>query len=260
MAEFDPNPPTFPGISYTAGTMNIGEGYAKGITAAGESIAKGVGSVMDTMNQNRKVDDTLLAMNQSGILGDKAYQAVAGKSLGAKQTMLGMYASEWIAQQAQNRELQKLGYAGNVEFQKTHNEFMDKIAAIQGGYGPGGQIAAGVTPQKLIINPVGGVPQTGGQPVVPTAPAVRRAQPVTQQPVTQQPPMQTQGSPTPVWAQTGNVNAPPPTPNLKTVGPPLDLSQPIPPGASMQQIRLKDGTLKDGVLLPDGTFRPRPLG
>ena len=93
MAEFE-TPPTFSGVRYDVQPMNIGEGYAKGISQAGEGIAKGVSSVMDTMYQNRKADDTLLAMNQSGILSDKAYQAVSGKSLGAKQTMLGMYDSE----------------------------------------------------------------------------------------------------------------------------------------------------------------------
>lgn len=166
MAEYTDQPPSFPGVAYTAGTMNIGQGYAAGISQAGEGIAKGIGAALDVATQNRNVDDTLQAMNQSKILPDEAYKAVAGKSLGAKQTMLGMYASQWIQQQAQNRELQKLGYQGNVQLQVAHGELLDKLSLIKAGYGQ----AVGINPQKMPIGSTGQAGQPAG------APAVQRAQ------------------------------------------------------------------------------------
>ena len=39
MADFDPNPPSF-NLGYTAGAMDMGSGYAKGIEQAGQGFLK----------------------------------------------------------------------------------------------------------------------------------------------------------------------------------------------------------------------------
>lgn len=159
--EMDPNPPSF-NIPFSVPPMNIGAGYAEGIEQAGKSVAGAVGGVFDVMNRNRTVNDTLQAMNQNGILSNDAYQSVAGKSLGAKEQMMGMYAGQWIAQQAQNRELQKLGYTGNVQVGVEHAKLLDTINAVKSGYGA----AAGVQPGKLQLGAQG---QSGaaGAPAAP---------------------------------------------------------------------------------------------
>jgi len=233
-----------PGFSYNAGKTDIGSGYAAGISEAGKGVAAGLHDVLDVMTQNRNTDDTLMAMKQSNILSDDAYKAIAGKSLGAKQQMLGLYAGQWIADQAAARQAALArGEAGN-KITVQHAGFLDQMAAASGKYGPPGQIAAGVTPQKAIVTPQ--------QPV-------RRAQPVTtQRPPATAPvaaPPNTSGSPTPSYVQMG----PSPNVQLQKVGPPLNLSEPAPPGSQIRQIRGPKGDIIDGVLLPDGTFRPRPV-
>jgi hypothetical protein len=120
-----------PGFSYNVSLPNIGEGYAKGIETAGKGVAAGLHDVLDVATQNRNADDTLQAMNKAKILSDDAYNAVAGKSLGAKQTMLGLYAGQWVAQQAQSRELQKQGYGANLDVWKAHQAILDEYARIQ---------------------------------------------------------------------------------------------------------------------------------
>jgi len=228
-----------PQFSYDVKLPDIGSGYAAGITQAGKGIAAGLHDVLDVATQNRNATDTLQAMHQTGILSDDAYQAVAGKSLGAKQTMLGLYAGQWIAQQAQERELNKIGYTGQTEVATAHGKLLDTINAIQGKYGPGGQLATGVQPGKAIVSP---------------QPQVRRAQPV-QQP--QQPPQQPQlvnpsGAPTPAVTYGSSPYA---GIGLKSVGPPIRGNEPTPIGEH-RQIKGPKGDIINGILQPDGTFRP----
>jgi hypothetical protein len=166
MAVFDPTPPSF-NIQAQVPTRDIGAGYAAGITQAGQSIAGALsskpdsGGVFDIMNRNRTVDDTLAAMQQNKILTPDQYNSVANKGLGAKEQMLGMYAGQWIAQQAANREMQKAGYQGNVEADVAHKKLLDTVAVVKSGYGT----AAGVDPKKLLANPNAAAPVT--PPVAP---------------------------------------------------------------------------------------------
>lgn len=133
---------------------NFGEAGAAGIGAAGKSIADAISTIGGEYLQNRQADDTLKAMNQNKILSDEEYQSVAGKSLGTKQTMLGMYAGQWLADQAQNRAvaLQK-GQMYN-EIGASHAKLLDTIAAVSGKYGPQGPLAAGVSPKQQQLAPV----------------------------------------------------------------------------------------------------------
>jgi hypothetical protein len=164
-----------PSFGYTAGTTDIGSGYAKGITAAGEGIAKGVSGALDVMNQNRKTDDMLTAMNQTGILSDDAYKAIAGKSLGAKQGMLGIYASEWIAQQAQEREFRKMGYQADLTKEIEHQKLLDTYNMYKVR-----------EPGKFPLNPNQGTPQQPNLAGTATAPTPLGSADITN-PLAQQP-------------------------------------------------------------------------
>jgi hypothetical protein len=68
MAEYLPAP-SF-NLTYNVPPMNIGAGYAAGISQAGQAASQAIGNVADIMSRNRTVDDTLAAMNQNQILSD----------------------------------------------------------------------------------------------------------------------------------------------------------------------------------------------
>jgi hypothetical protein len=93
---------------YSTPNVDIGSGYAAGITQAGKSISGAITGLLGgidekgnvtsgILSQNQTANDMLSVMNQmknpdgSKILGDDAYQSLMGKSLGAKQQALGMY-------------------------------------------------------------------------------------------------------------------------------------------------------------------------
>lgn len=233
-----------PTFNYDIGKVpDIGSGYAAGITEAGKGIAAGVSSALGTLYQNRTADDTLAAMNQSGMLSNEAYQAVAGKSLGAKQALLGMHAGEWINQQAQLRELQKTGYAGAVDVAKTQAilqaQFQQALQAIRSGY-PG---AAGIDPKKILAQP--GATTQSPQPTL--------AQPGQQPTIapTGQPGAGFAGSPTPIRYQGGIQPGP-------VIGPPVGPKDTLPPGSTLIQGTGPKGESQLFVKLPDGTHRPIP--
>jgi hypothetical protein len=143
--EMDPNPPSF-NLKYDIGTVpNIGEGYAKGITAAGESLSKATTGVMDVMNRNRTADDMLTTMQSTGMLSSDAYKAVAGKSLGAKEGMVGLYAGQWIADQAAKRSQALQMGQSTADIATAHAKLLDTIQAVKSGYGT----AAGVNQRNL---------------------------------------------------------------------------------------------------------------
>jgi hypothetical protein len=250
-----------PAFSYDVKPMDIGSGYAAGITEAGKGIAAGLHDVLDVATRNQNASDLLQVMNQNKILSDEAYKSIAGKSLGAKESMLGLYAGEWIKQQAQERELQKIGYTGAVQQQVEHGKLLDayglNLNLLRGGITP-----PGYDPKKWIVNPQTGQPQpapqqtTTPQTPAPRAVPVNAAPPVKRGTLVQATPQNVTGTPTPSFAQLG------PSPNvaMKSVGPPLPLSDPIPPGSQRKQIKLPDGTLVDGVLTAQGIFHPRPAG
>jgi hypothetical protein len=243
----DPLPAPNFNIGFTVAPTDIGSGYAKGITAAGESLAKAIGSVSDIAKQNVDTNDTLTALHQNKILTDDEYNSVMNKSLGAKQTMLGMYAGQYLANQAAAREMAKQTGAGQVDINVAHAKLLDTIQAVKSGYG----LAAGVNTGKLPITPQQQAAQVAqaagtGSLTAPTTPP--------------------QGGPglnyiggvrgAPLPLGSGNIYnppasaAPPPTTRL-TIGPPMG-KEPIPLGANLKTVKGQQG-----YLLPDGvTFRP----
>jgi hypothetical protein len=129
----DPLPAPSFNIPYSVPLTNIGEGYAKGITEAGSSLAQAIGSVSQVYTQNRDADDMLTAMQANKMITPDEYNAVAGKSLGAKQQLLGMYATQYAAQQAQARALALQRGGGAVDIGVAHAKLLDTIQALKTG-------------------------------------------------------------------------------------------------------------------------------
>jgi hypothetical protein len=156
--EMDPNPPTF-NLKYDIGTVpDIGAGYAKGITAAGDALSKATTGVMDVMTRNRNADDMLNVLHQTGALTPDQFNAVANKGLGAKEQMTGMYANQWILDQANQRAMSLQRGQGGVDVAVHHAQMLDTVQANRSG-------AAGT--QKM---PYTGAPQppvSGPQPPAP---------------------------------------------------------------------------------------------
>jgi hypothetical protein len=134
--EMDPNPPTF-NLKYDIGTVpDIGAGYAKGITAAGESLSKATSGVLDVMARNRNADDMLNVLHQTGVLTPDQFNAVANKGLGAKEQMTGMYANQWILDQANQRAKSLQAGQGGVDVAVEHAKMLDMLNLYKSG-GPG---------------------------------------------------------------------------------------------------------------------------
>jgi hypothetical protein len=131
MSEYLPAPQF--NLTYAVKPTDIGEGYAKGITAAGTSLAQAIGSVSQTYTQNRDADDMLTAMQANKMISPEEYEAVAGKSLGAKQQLLGMYATQYAAQQAQQRALAQQRGGGAVDIGVAHAKLLDTITQLKAG-------------------------------------------------------------------------------------------------------------------------------
>jgi hypothetical protein len=229
----DPLPAPSFNIPYSVPLTDIGSGYAAGITQAGKSLSEAIGTVADIGKQNVDANDTLAAMHQSGILKPEEYQAVMGKSLGAKQQMLGLYAGQWIADQAARRAQGLQTGQGNVQIHVEHAKLLDTINAVKSGYGQ----AAGVNVGKLPIN------QQQNQQV-PTAQPVQKAQPVSPGEQLAGVP----GQPTPL----GSSDITNPLAAGVIIGAPLAGKDPIPPGSKTATLRGQRG-----YVMPDGrTFRP----
>jgi len=229
----DPLPAPQFNLTYNTPLTDIGSGYAKGIETAGKSLAEAIGTVADIGKQNVDANDTLAAMHQTGILSPEEYQAVMGKSLGAKQSMVGLYAGQWIADQAARRAQGLQMGKSTADIATEHAKLLDTINAVKSGYGT----AAGVNVGKLPIN------QAQNQQVS-TAPAVKPAQPVS--------PAEklagTPGSPTPLGS--GDIYNPLAADVI--LGAPLGGKDPIPPGSKTATLRGQRG-----YLMSDGrTFRP----
>lgn len=147
---------------------DFGKDYGQAIGAAGQTLAGAITSIGGQYLQNRDVDDTLAAMNKNKILTDDEYQSVAGKSTAAKQQILGLYAGQWLADQAQNRAvaLQKGQYAGQIDVE--HQKLLDTIRAVQGGYGAAAGVNPGKQPAPAAPAPAAAAPA----PVAPVQPVV----------------------------------------------------------------------------------------
>jgi hypothetical protein len=226
-------------IPYSVPLTDIGKGYAEGITQAGKSLSEAIGSVADIGKQNVDANDTLTALHQTGILSPEEYQAVMGKSLGAKQSMVGLYAGQWIADQAARRaQALQLGKS-TADIATEHAKLLETIQAVKSGYGQ----AAGVNVGKLPINQQQNKQAQTAQPV-PTAPQVQPAQPLTPgQQLAGVP-----GQPTPL----GSPDITNPLAAGVIIGTPLAGKDPIPPGSKTATLRGQRG-----YLMSDGrTFRP----
>jgi hypothetical protein len=230
----DPLPAPQFNLTYNTPLTDIGSGYAKGITEAGTSLAQAIGTVADIGKQNVDANDTLTAMHQTGILSPDEYNAVMGKSLGAKQSMVGLYAGQWIADQAARREQAlKMGQS-TADIATEHAKLLDTIRAVKSGYGQ----AAGVNVGKLPIN------QQQPNKVVQTAQPIQKAQPVSPAEKLAGVP----GQPTPLGS--GDIYNPPAAGVI--IGAPLGGKDPIPPGSKTATLRGQQG-----YLMSDGrTFRP----
>jgi hypothetical protein len=223
----DPLPAPQFNLTYDVKPTDIGSGYAAGITQAGKSLAEAIGSVSDIAKQNLDTNDTLTAMHQTGILKPEEYESVMGKSLGAKQQMLGLYAGQWIADQAAKRAL---GLSTGQEYGKLQAQ----INAIRAGYGR----LVGYDPTKLPAQPA------DKKPVVPTAQPIQKAQPVSPGEKVAGVP----GQPTPL----GSPDITNPLAAGVIIGTPLAGKDPIPPGSKTATLRGQRG-----YLMSDGrTFRP----
>jgi hypothetical protein len=235
MADYLPAP-SF-NLTYNTPLTDIGKGYAEGITKAGESIGGAITGIMGGVNpktgevtegifgQQRKADDTLAAMHQAGMLTKEQYDAVAGKGLGAKQQMVGLFATNWVNEQANQRALALEQGKGNVEINVAHAKLLDTINAVKSGYGA----AVGVKP--------------GAQPV----------QPQQQQQNAPRALPATLGSGSPVVTGTGSTVVPSVASQTEIkMGPPIGAKDAIPQGAKVGKV----GNSPLGVLMPDGTFRP----
>ena len=225
--------PTFSG-AFDVKPTDIGAGYAAGITSAGKSIGEAITGISDIAKQNTDTNDTLTALKQGGILKPEEYESVMGKSLGAKQQMVGLYAGQYIADQAERRAAALQSGKAAADIATEHAKLLDVMNAVKTGYGA----AAGVNTGKLPITPAQKTPVTTARPVQPATPNLAG----------------TPQNPTPLGS--GNIYNPPaavaPAPAAKlTIGPPLSGKDAVPAGG-------KVGTLRgqNGVLMPDGTFRP----
>jgi hypothetical protein len=229
----DPLPAPSFNLTYDVKPTDIGSGYAAGITQAGKSLSEAIGTVADIGKQNVDANDTLAALHQTGILSPEEYQAVMGKSLGAKQSMVGLYAGQYIADQAARRAQALQMGKSTADIATEHAKLLETMDAVRKGYG----LAAGVNTGKLPINPQ-------AQKQVQTAPAVQPAQPVS--------PAEklagTPGSPTPLGS--GDIYNPLAAGVI--IGSPLAGKDPIPPGSKTATLRGQRG-----YVMPDGrTFRP----
>ena len=254
----EPTPNQIPSFGYTAGTMDLGKSFASGLQVGselGKGIGEGISGALNVATQNRTADDMLQAMNKTGMLSNDAYQAVAGKSLGAKQSMLGMYATQWINQQAQTRELQKIGYTGAVDVaakqQEAHNQFLEAYQAIKSGY----PAAAGVNTKNILAQPgaqAGGQPPQPGQVAPMVGPSGPLALPAGVTPQISQQAQQLSGTATaPSAMGSGNIYSPGPK-----LGTTIARSDKQPFGSTLVQGTGPKGEVQHFVKLPDGTLRP----
>jgi hypothetical protein len=230
----DPLPAPSFNIPYSVPLTDIGSGYAAGISQAGKSLSEAIGTVADIGKQNIDANDTLTAMHQSGILAPEEYQAVMGKSLGAKQQMLGLYAGQYIADQAERRAAALQMGKSVADINTEHQKLLDQLDMVKKGYGK----LVGIDPSKLPIQPN----QQNKQ--VPTAAKVQPAQRLTPgQQLAGVP-----GQPTPLGS--GDIYNPLAAGVI--IGAPLGGKDPIPPGSKTATLRGQRG-----YVMSDGrTFRP----
>jgi hypothetical protein len=178
--DFNTTPPSF-NLKYDIGTVpDIGAGYAKGITAAGESLAGATKGVFDVMARNQNANDMLSAMKQNKVLTPDQYNSIATKSLGAKEQMTGMYANQWILDQANQRAISLAKGQGGVDVAVAHAKALDQIqAGRSGAAGVNKMPYTGAPPQQPVqqqqqpVQQPAGTQTTAGAPWAPGTKAVQ---------------------------------------------------------------------------------------
>jgi hypothetical protein len=110
---------TMPDLQYRVQNVDIGSGYASGISDAGKSIAGAIQNIMGgsinpqtgevnqgVLQQNQTATDFIHQMGQSGMIDPKVADSINQGSLGAKQKWIGLlgtayaYKAQAAAQQA----------------------------------------------------------------------------------------------------------------------------------------------------------------
>jgi hypothetical protein len=110
MADYLPAPQF--NLQYLAGKTDIGAGYAAGIESAGKSIAGAISGVGDIYKKTQDTNDLLTGLHQAGMLTPDQYEAVMGKSQGAKEQLLGQFMTEHAARlQAQLDQQRQIAIA-----------------------------------------------------------------------------------------------------------------------------------------------------
>jgi hypothetical protein len=233
-----------PAFTYDIGKVpDIGEGYAKGITAAGEGISKGVTSALDVMNRSQAAHDTLDAMLGGKMLSPEAYAAIKGKSLTAQEGMIGMYANQWIRQQKQQMELQKLGYGGAVDVAKQ--------AATIKQYQDLGLLPPGADPKKVQLNNGAG---SGAGATTPVQPQLTGPQgPMTAPTVPQNVLQTTQNVAAGPLGSGADITNPGPKLGATITDPHKVL---IPLGGGLRQKKDAQGVMHTFLVHPDNTWQP----
>lgn len=135
--------------------MDMGNALSGALASAGDSISKGVDYMTNLKMRSDAASDTLQALHSNGTIDQKTYESVAGKALGAREAMVGMYTAKALADQAAGRQegLQQTGAAaqGSQERQTQAAALQGQLQAYQQG-----------VPSTLSKSPV--MPATGTQP------------------------------------------------------------------------------------------------
>jgi hypothetical protein len=172
-------------LPYNVQNVDIGSGYAAGITQAGKSISGAITGVLGGMNekgepvqgileQSQTSKDMLATLNTmknpdgSAVLPQDQYEAAVGKSLGAQQALIGLYTNKWIADQAAARQLSLEQGKGGVDVATAHAKLLDTYQMIKTG-GSAGAAATGVKPGQVALD--------GGSSTSATQPPNQPAQP-----------------------------------------------------------------------------------
>ena len=158
------NPVTAIGYSQTP-PSNFGMAYAQGIQNAGSALADAVKGTGDIMARNQSANDMLSALGQmkdpSGnpIIADEDFQKIMGKSLGAKESLVGLYAGQYIADQAARRQVALQTGKGNVDIAVEHAKNLDlyNLGVNRSKYpvGPPRAQPANPPPQQPKLPPIG---------------------------------------------------------------------------------------------------------
>ena len=160
-----------PSLTYNVAPTNIGEGYAAGITQAGKSIAGAISGIMGGVDAQGNVTHGVLEQNQTAndmlswlatqkdaqgnaVLSQDAYNSIMGKSLGARQQVVGALMGQFQTNlQSQIEQARQIAVARASEAAKFPTVQYEQEQATKRQL-----IAAGLDPNKQTVTVVGGQP------------------------------------------------------------------------------------------------------